>query len=292
VSDEPRPLPLPLRALAATGLAGRPRGRAAAVRIAARLLDSSRPYRTPDGFLLRVDGEDPIMQTTMALGVFDPSVRAAIARFARPGSVAVDAGAHIGFVSMLLARAVGESGQVESFECDPRIVGRLREHVSLNGLEGRIAVNEAAVWDADGEQLELKLAAIPGLSYVNSGMWDPVGTSPVQTVTLDAHLRRGGIAPEELSFIKLDVEGAEPQALEGMRETLAATSAPLLVEFQEWALQDDLARHDHLIQVMSGHGFSPFTPTIRADGALELRPGVFLSEGEDVLFLKPSHVAE
>jgi FkbM family methyltransferase len=228
----------------------------------------------------------------MALGVFDPPLEAAIARFAQPGTVAVDAGAHIGFVSMLLARAVGERGRVESFECDPRIVGRLREHVSLNGLEGRIAVNEAAVWNADGEQLELKLAVMPGLSYVDGGMWDPVGTAPVPTVTLDAHLRRRGIAPEELSFIKLDVEGAEPQALEGMRETLAATGAPLLMEFQEWALLADPGRHDQLIQLMSDHGYSPFTPTIDAEGALELRPGVFLSEGEDVLFLKPSQVAE
>jgi hypothetical protein len=121
-----------LRALLATGAARRPRGRKLAVRLARRALDSARPYRTPDGFVLRVDPEDPVMQTTMALGLFDPPIAAAIARHARPGTVAIDAGAHIGFVSMLLARAVGQSGRVESFECDPRIVGRLREHLELN----------------------------------------------------------------------------------------------------------------------------------------------------------------
>jgi FkbM family methyltransferase len=282
---EARPLPLPLRAWLATGLAGRERARGFTTKLARRLLRDE-PYRTPDGFVLRVDAADPIMQTQMVLGLFDPQIEAIVGRYARPGTVAVDAGAHIGFVSMLLARAVGEGGRVESFECDPRIVPRLREHVALNGFGERIEVNERAVWNADGDELEMKLAEIPGLSYVDDGMWEPVATASVPTVTLDAHLARRGVAPEAISFIKLDVEGAEPEALDGLAGTLAATGAALLMEFQEWSMQAHPGRREQLLETVGGHGYEPYTPTLGTDGELTLVPGAVPSIGEDVLFLK------
>lgn len=283
---EPAPLPRALRALVATGVSRRPAGERAAIALARRLLEPGRPYLTPDGFALAVDPGDPIMQTKMALGLFDPPVRAVIERYAAPGSVAIDAGAHIGFVSLLLARAVGPGGRVEAFEVDPRIVPRLREHVAANGFAGRIAVNEAAVWDEDGAELDLQLAEIPGLSYVDRGMWEPVGTARVRTVALDAHLRRAGIEAERLSLIKLDVEGAEPQAIEGMAETLAATPAPILLELQEWAMRADPGRREALLARLAALGYRPTTPALGSRGELELAPGAEPASGEDVLFLK------
>ncbi|MGI8461554.1 MAG: FkbM family methyltransferase [Solirubrobacterales bacterium] len=164
------------------------------------------------GFAIKVAPTDRVFQPSMALGLFEPHVMAAVRAYARPGSVAIDAFGHVGYFTLMLAQAVGPEGGVETYECDPRLAPRIAQHVSVNDMSGIVNVNEVAVWDVDGEEVELKIVEMPGWSYLEEGMWEPVATVRVPSVTCDEHLRRRNIDPATVSFVKLDVEGAEVRA--------------------------------------------------------------------------------
>ena len=82
------------------------------------------------------------------LGTYEPELQAAVGELVKPGDVAYDVGANIGYISILLARKVGESGKVYAFEALPANVDRLRRNLELNGLESHVEVVPAAMIDA------------------------------------------------------------------------------------------------------------------------------------------------
>ena len=140
-----------------------------------------------------------------------------------PGGCFVDAGANIGFNSVLASAAVGPQGRVVAFEMIPGTAAVLRRHLEVNGC-GNATVVERALSDAPGQTVT---AHIPhdrfGLASIAES--DRPGESvTVETTTLDAALAD----VERVDLLKVDLEGAEEGALRGATETLAKTAAVVI----------------------------------------------------------------
>jgi FkbM family methyltransferase len=155
----------------------------------------------------------------------------------RPGQVVYDVGANIGFFTILCARLVGPEGRVFAFEPMPANVATLRHNIAMNGLENVTVVEKALSFSSGTAELFISpWPAFHSLNVEGAVKRDNRGRDAgapivVETVTLDGFLRgHGGPVPD---LVKLDVEGAELLALEGMRETLR-TRAPLLVCELHW----------------------------------------------------------
>jgi FkbM family methyltransferase len=133
-------------------------------------------------------------------------------RFLSPGMLVFDIGANAGFYTLAFARLVGPSGRVWAFEPYAENVRNLLRHVELNALEN-VSVVQAAVTSAVG---------ISGFSIAqNNSMGSISETSGylVPTISVDEFCRQRGIRAPNL--MKIDVEGAETQVLEGARGTLS-----------------------------------------------------------------------
>src|SRR5271165_6466052 len=76
-------------------------------------------------------------------------------RHVRPGMVVLDIGAHVGFFTLMFARAVGGNGAVFAFEPIPLTFAILKQNLALNGIDTVEAINVAAS-DHDGE-LEFRI---------------------------------------------------------------------------------------------------------------------------------------
>jgi hypothetical protein len=105
-------------------------------------------------------------------------------------------------------------------------------------------------------------------------------------VTLDGYVTEKGIDPEQLSFVKLDVEGCELQAIRGGRSVLASTSAPVLLEYIPSRMRATGQDPDELLSLMAELGFHPWSPVAMRRGQVKLAPGTEPRVGEDILFLK------
>jgi FkbM family methyltransferase len=127
------------------------------------------------------------------------------------GDTVIDAGACFGDTALAFAQAVGEKGQVHSFEPMPRQKAVLDRNLAHNPqLAGRIEVHPYAVLNESGKQLNFADAGVAARASGSGGV-------PVQSIAIDDFVAVQGVRPD---FIKMDIEGAESAAIEGARTTL------------------------------------------------------------------------
>lgn len=163
-------------------------------------------------------------------GHYEPDVQAALARNAPPeGAVAWDLGAHFGFYTLWLARAVGPAGQVCAFEPDAVSFERLRRHVSMNEM-AQVKTYPYATSARAGQQVLVQNqgsgATTSHLPYEGEST-EGLNTITVQTIALDDLVARDGLrAP---SFVKIDIEGHAASALAGASELLRKARPVILI---------------------------------------------------------------
>jgi FkbM family methyltransferase len=137
------------------------------------------------------------------------------------GEYFLDIGGYIGWYSILAARAVGTEGQVIVLEPDPANMRQLKFNLWLNQVD-RVRVLPWAAWSRSGE-VPWTFAAEPVWHHIREG-----GTQTVPCISIDELCERLNLP--RLDWIKLDIEGAETEALRGARLTLLHHSPNLFIE--------------------------------------------------------------
>lgn len=192
-------------------------------------------------------------------GRWEWQVAATLRRLLAPGMRVADVGANIGAHTLVMADAVGPSGQVHAFEAHPVLAGLLADSVAMNGLGGVVTVHGgAAILDRDGGEVVLAAAE----RHRGSGHVVPARAAPgheaaypqrlaVPARTLDAALAGLGA----LDLLRMDVEGSEPLALRGAVGLIARS--PRLRLLMEWSVPMMASRADvgALVAWLAGLGF-------------------------------------
>lgn len=164
------------------------------------------------------------------LGTYEADLQTAAEVFIQSGMTVYDVGANIGYISLIAANLVGEDGKVYSFEALPENINRLRENIRLNDLDGRMQVCHYAVVDHSGETtFYTHESGAMGKAVGSAGRQEEYSqTIQVRAVALDDFIfKEGNPAPQ---VIKMDIEGGEKLAVQGMKRTLAEVKPILLVE--------------------------------------------------------------
>lgn len=159
------------------------------------------------------------------LGTYEPLTRRWISALLSRGDVAYDVGANVGFFTLLASRIVGKGGAVVAFEPFPANVRALRRHVDLNRA-GNVTIVEAAVSDRAG-LARFEPAGNPAMGGLAEG-----GALEVETVALDKLLRERGLPKPNL--LKIDVEGAEAQVLQGGIRCLEEAHPAIVLSAHGW----------------------------------------------------------
>lgn len=145
-------------------------------------------------------------------------------------AVFVELGANIGTHTLYAMRS-GRFARAVVFEPEPYNARLLAMNLDINGLTERVMLVPKAAGAAAGRAfLHLhprnKGAHAIGFAPTEDGL-DRV---EVAVVRADDALRELGVAPADVGFVWMDVEGYEPQALEGLGEILAH-AVPIVFEF-------------------------------------------------------------
>ena len=122
----------------------------------------------------------------------------------KPGNVFLDAGANVGFYSLVAASVVGVAGKVISVEADPFNASRLAANISLSGAKNVRVVNVGLSDKTETLRLGLNDA---GNRSGNSFLYDGPKGVTVECKTLTDVLLTEGI--KKVDGAKFDIEGFE-----------------------------------------------------------------------------------
>ncbi len=141
----------------------------------------------------------------------------------KPGMTVVDIGGNIGYVSLVMASLVGDEGKVYSIEPAPRNFEILKRNIALNNYSKRVNLYNSAISNKKGT-VDFFISSKSNLhalfSHANTN-----DSIRVEVMKLD-ELFCGKPQP---NFIKMDIEGAEVEALEGMMDMLSTTEQPVKI---------------------------------------------------------------
>jgi FkbM family methyltransferase len=154
------------------------------------------------------------------LGTYEPWVQDVILQHLTKGGVAWDVGAFIGYHTLLMARVVGAAGRVVALEPDPRNRQRLQHHLKLNEVSGVVVVPFAAGAEAGPRHLE-RVERHAAWSHFSSS-----GEIECEVVRLDDLAKT--LPPP--TFVKVDVEGAEAEVIEGAQTLIRRIRPTWVVE--------------------------------------------------------------
>ncbi len=165
------------------------------------------------------------------LGTYELDLQAAIRELVKPGMIAYDVGANIGYISLMLARQVAENGHVFSFEALPENQNRFIKNMESSGLGDRITLEKAAVVDQPGK-VQFQIGPSGGMGKVvgSAGRQEYTYTQTIQVpgLSLDNYVfEQGKPAPH---VVKMDIEGGEILALPGMQQVLDKSRPLLMLE--------------------------------------------------------------
>jgi FkbM family methyltransferase len=180
-----------------------------------------------DGRTLFVFPDDVGISAMLRFGPYEPNVTEFVTSRLEPGFTFLDIGANLGHFTLLAAEAV-QHGAVVAVEASSRNVGALRASVLANAYENVQILNVAA--SSTWQLLAFGMSGTNGIT--GSLATDDTTIDLVQGVPLDDALHL-----DRLDLVKIDVEGAEYQALSGLRSHLQRFRPTVVSEFAPLALE-------------------------------------------------------
>jgi FkbM family methyltransferase len=151
---------------------------------------------------------------TLALsiyGVWEPLETELIKKEIKRGDVVLDIGANIGYYTLIFGKFVGEEGKVFAFEPEPNNFALLKKNVEINGYKNVILVQKAVSNKTGKIRLYLNKDNMGAHTIYDSG--DGHRCIEIEAIQLDDHFKD---YDGKIDFIKMDIEGAEGGAIQGM----------------------------------------------------------------------------
>jgi FkbM family methyltransferase len=236
--------------------------------------------RTTEGVLLRTR-PDYMFKHAYLFGEYEPVLTAVFKKLVRPGDVCFDAGASFGFYTCLFAL---RGARVYAFEPLPASFALNEEAVRLNECESKVKAFNSALGDRAGT---LRINTFTNLSLGHASSSDLGRADAVphecRVTTLDAVCASEGL--DQISFVKMDVEGFEYEVLKGGQRMLSKANAPI-VHFE---VNGQCLLHRHLdpnsiVSLLKGYGYTEFLQIRRYGGVRKAPAALPLADSNYLAF--------
>jgi FkbM family methyltransferase len=183
-------------------------------------------------FIVNTEARD-IATWIIQSGVWESHVDDILCALVRPQDTVFDIGANMGYYTVKLGGALRGGGHIYSFEPNPDLFEVLEDNANINGFADRATLFRCAVGHTAGQFQFGFDRRYPGGGQVG-GMSDVRETIEIQMVRIDDVIPADCVA----DLIKIDVEGFEPLAFQGMTALLARSPGAAIVmeaSYQTWA---------------------------------------------------------
>lgn len=186
----------------------------------------SRYFSSDTGSFLIDSVNDPIKNELRKGNIWEPHVHELVKKYSKPGTTVLDIGAHIGTETVLMGNCVGPLGKVYTFEPQKKNYRELWANCILNNLQDRVCLYHMAIGNKHKvvEIGEIVESSDGEVDEGGIGVWG--GGETVEMRTIDS------FNLNNVSLIKIDVEGGENSVIAGMVETVKRNQPVIVIEIQ------------------------------------------------------------
>jgi FkbM family methyltransferase len=164
----------------------------------------------------------------------------------------IDAGAHFGFYSLLANRLLGDQGKVISVEASQAVFEILKQNVPTK--TNRQLIHAALTKEASGSieftEFPILYSEYNTLHQEQFEGQDWYKKNPPQQIKVEAKTLDSILEAEAINrdiFIKIDVEGAEFEVIQGLSTLLSTPAkAKLTLVMEYWAGDENQTQNQHL----------------------------------------------
>ncbi len=205
------------------------------------------------GISVIADPAKMIGRSLFTTGIYDIAVSEVLARLITPGDTVVDAGANVGYMTLLAGVAAESSGRVLSWEPHPELFSVLQINgAGLNARGGAadITIRNAALGPEPGHAeliLPSHMDANDGVAYIGES------AGPGQSMTVAVETVDDIVGDARIAVMKLDVEGAELGVLSGARRALGDGRITHIV------FEDHVGADSPVARVLVANGYRLFS---------------------------------
>src|SRR3984885_4900329 len=179
------------------------------------------------------------------------------------GKVVYDVGAFHGILTLFFA---SRCAQVIAYEPNDKNHARLIENIRLNGLKN-VRVRKLAVGREARSGTLLYDPSMAGGGSLDSRAIAPV-SQRVEITTLDHDIAAASLPAPDL--IKIDIEGWELEALEGMRATLDSHHPALFLEMHGETMREKKSKASAIVAFLRSAGY---TDIVHVETGVRIAPG-------------------
>lgn len=158
--------------------------------------------------------------------LWEPHLYEAIKDYDFNGTNIIDIGANLGAHTIEFAEMVGENGKVYAFEPQRIVYYQLCANIIANGFDNIIAINKALSNKNGITHIEKQNFYLDGLLNIGDTHISNEGEL-VDEIKLD------DLKYDNVSLIKIDVQGYEPFVIEGAIDTIWRNNPVILIEIEE-----------------------------------------------------------
>lgn len=220
-------------------------------------------------------------------GTYEKGTLFVMQHLLKPGDRVVDAGAHIGLMSLLAAGIVGKQGAVFAFEPIPSTHQLLKQNIALNEFSQIYAYKEAL-----GQTQHHGRMANNQIN--NRGTYGLIPESEQKSEVVEVLVKPLDTYAEigKVQLIKADVEGHELQVLKGALKKLSAPNPPaLILECGHLSPSDQQLLFDFIKGVNEYRIFKLKGTKRKISSLVEVQSSLDLPEEDNIFCLTPKHLS-
>jgi FkbM family methyltransferase len=210
-------------------------------------------------FKLILNLEDWIQNQIYFLGSYEKFELSILEKSLNKGDTFIDIGANFGLYSLHASSLVGDSGNVIAFEPYCKNHKAFEENIILNDMKNVTLVKQA-IGDCRGQVLLSYNQKDSNLGMVSIFKNEFTDQEIVISDSLDNYLKFNEL--NSISYIKLDIEGAEYSALLGMKNTLKKYKPIVQIEIDDHILAKTPYRSADIYKFMNDLNYELFIPEL------------------------------
>ncbi len=187
-------------------------------------------YETKTGnFYLPTEAKsDVVAQAMINNEVFEKEVVDIAKKYIQPGTAILDVGSNFGQMTVLFSKHVGEQGKVFAFDADDFVFDVLKKNIAANNCKNVIPTFGAVHNKADEILLFPEQDFVEFQTYGSYGIdYTATNGRKVKSLTIDSLN-----ITEKISFMKIDIQGGDLQAMQGAIATINKNQMPIIFEYE------------------------------------------------------------